>query len=411
MKVWLLFAALQVPVILLFGESPDIPGESGSEASRLPYRIADTNQTAFFNNSGEIQRPELEEPFYGQDAHFPGNRPDYRSLSDERIQDKVTGLIWQKGYRVMTLKEAQKELERLNKSDPGWRIPSIKEAYSLIDFSGVDPSGPPPFRMADAHPFIDDGVFDFQYSANGPRPIDAQMLTSTIYRGRTMGHNDTVFGVNFADGRIKGYPIKHPRGEMRFMVRFVRGNPAYGKNIFNDNGDGTITDSATGLMWAQADSGKGMNWPNALDYAKKMNKQKYLGYTDWRVPDAKELHSIVDYSRSPQKDNSPALNPIFKINKIIGEDGKERWPYFWTSTTHRSIRGGQSAVYFAFGEALGYFSPPHSGRAPQLMDVHGAGAQRSDPKIGDPADYPRGRGPQGDVIRINNYVRLVRSAP
>ena len=44
----------------------------------------------------------------------------------------------------------------------------------------------------------------------------------------------------------------------------------------------------------------------------------------------------------------------------------------------------------------------------RLMDVHGAGAQRSDPKAGNAADYPYGRGPQGDVIRIDNFVRLVR---
>ncbi len=42
------------------------------------------------------------------------------------------------------------------------------------------------------------------------------------------------------------------------------------------------------------------------------------------------------------------------------------------------------------------------------MDVHGAGSQRSDPKTGDPANCPYGHGPQGDVIRIFNYVRLVR---
>ena len=40
-------------------------------------------------------------------------------------------------------------------------------------------------------------------------------------------------------------------------------------------------------------------------------------------------------------------------------------------------------------------------------DVHGAGAQRSDPKAGDPNDYPTGHGPQGDAIRIYNYVRPV----
>ncbi len=42
------------------------------------------------------------------------------------------------------------------------------------------------------------------------------------------------------------------------------------------------------------------------------------------------------------------------------------------------------------------------------QDVHGAGAQRSDPKDGDPSLYPNGNGPQGDAIRINNYVRCVR---
>ncbi len=45
------------------------------------------------------------------------------------------------------------------------------------------------------------------------------------------------------------------------------------------------------------------------------------------------------------------------------------------------------------------------------VDVHGAGSQRSDPKAGDPAMFPHGRGPQGDVIRIFNYARLVRTLP
>jgi len=44
----------------------------------------------------------------------------------------------------------------------------------------------------------------------------------------------------------------------------------------------------------------------------------------------------------------------------------------------------------------------------ELLDVHGAGAQRSDPKTGDAADYAGGHGPQGDVVRIDNYVRCVR---
>jgi hypothetical protein len=55
--------------------------------------------------------------------------------------------------------------------------------------------------------------------------------------------------------------------------------------------------------------------------------------------------------------------------------------------------------------------PPEGGGGDyQFCDVHGAGAQRSDPKTGDPAQFPHGRGPQGDVIRIFNYVRCVRTA-
>ena len=62
---------------------------------------------------------------------------------------------------------------------------------------------------------------------------------------------------------------------------------------------------------------------------------------------------------------------------------------------------GSYAVYVAFGEAQGYMNG-------QLLDVHGAGAQRSDPKSGDPADYPDSHGPQGDIRYVFNYARCVR---
>jgi hypothetical protein len=68
-----------------------------------------------------------------------------------------------------------------------------------------------------------------------------------------------------------------------------------------------------------------------------------------------------------------------------------------------------AAVYVTFGRAIGYMSFP-PGSPGEFMDVHGAGAQRSDPKAGNPDDFPQGRGPQGDDIRIFNYVRCVRDA-
>jgi len=291
-----------------------------------------------------------------------------------------------------------------------WRLPTIKELYSLIDFSGIDPSGWNG-STSGLVPFIDTDYLDFEYGDTrvGERIIDAQYWSSTEYVGTTMNGIPTTFGVNFADGRIKGYGREHPGGEMTQFVRYVRGNTDYGVNNFVDNSDGTITDLATGLMWTKADSGTGMYWEDALAYAEDLD---LAGYDDWRLPNAKELQSIVDYTRSPATTNSAAIDPIFNVTSITDEGGNMNYPFYWTSTTHAnwSNSPGRAAAYVAFGEALGYMEqPPNSGNY-VLQDVHGAGAQRSDPKSGDPADWPHGRGPQGDAIRIYNYVRLVRDA-
>jgi hypothetical protein len=237
-----------------------------------------------------------------------------------------------------------------------------------------------------------------------------------------------LFGVNFADGRIKGYDLKMPGGNMEktFFVQCVRGNPNYGKNDFHDNNDGTITDRATGLMWSKADSGKGINWQDALAWVQQKNAARFLGHDDWRLPNVKELQSIVDYTRSPDTSQSPAIDPIFNCTQITNEGGKADWPCYWSATTHSGFLGGAAAMYVAFGRAAGRMSaqamaggPPGRrgpgatgppGAVPQgtvggdyhFTDVHGAGAQRSDPKSGDAAQFPHGRGPQGDVIRINN---------
>ena len=80
---------------------------------------------------------------------------------------------------------------------------------------------------------------------------------------------------------------------------------------------------------------------------------------------------------------------------------------YWSGTSHRRGRGAEAAVYVAFGRSLGWMGDRRSGNK-KLMDVHGAGSQRSDPKAGDASRFPHGRGPQGDVIRIENFVRCVR---
>ena len=370
-------------------------------AAGLGYPIVGTGQNHCYDNSHAIAAPQPGQAFYGQDAQHPGNTPAYHDNGDGTVTDLVTGLMWVKARGGKLSWEdavAGAKVCRVGSYDD-WRVPTIKELYSLIQFTGEC------HATVGSKPFLDTNHFDFVYGNTSPgeRMIDCQDWSATEYVSTTMGGNATVFGVNFADGRIKGYPKFDPptRSPHKLYVRYVRGNPAYGKNDFHDNADGTITDRATGLMWSKTGSDKGMNWQQALAWVQRLNATNYLGHNDWRLPDAKELQSIVDYSRVP------AIAPVFQIAKL--HDGE--YPFFWSSTTHLDGPPGRTAsaaVYVCFGRALGWMRFPPGWGEFRLLDVHGAGAQRSDPKTGDPAAFPHGRGPQGDVIRIYNYVRCVR---
>jgi hypothetical protein len=160
-------------------------------------------------------------------------------------------------------------------------------------------------------------------------------------------------------------------------------------------------------MWSQDDNGAGVDWQAALAWAASRNANNYRGYNDWRLPNAKELQSIVDYSRSPGTINSAAIDPVFNASSITNEADQTDYPYYWTSTTHLKYNGDVStAAYLSFGRAMGDY-----GNGNGWEDVHGAGAQRSDPKLPeDGVTYPISSGPQGDALRVYNYVRLLRDA-
>ncbi len=388
----------------------------------LSYTIVDTGQTSCYNNTSEIACPDDGEAFYGQDAQYDGNQPSYTISADGlTVYDNVTGLTWTQSPDLdgdgdidvddkLTFTEAQAYPDILNEENYGgysdWRLPSMKQLYSLMNFDGTDPN-PTSSNSAGLTPFIDTDYFDFAYGdmASGERIIDAQIWSSDAYTGTVFGDQSAAFGLNLADGRIKGYPTDGggPVTKLNY-VYFVSGDTDYGVNEFADNDDGTVTDSATGLMWSQDDSGSGMDWEDALDWAQQKNDENYLGYDDWRLPDAKEMQSIVDYSRSPDATGSAAIDPVFNVTEITNEAGEADYPWFWTSTTHINDDGsGARSVYICFGRGLGSMDGTN------VIDVHGAGCQRSDPKDSDLDDYPSwGNGPQGDVHRVSNYVRLVR---
>ncbi len=95
---------------------------------------------------------------------------------------------------------------------------------------------------------------------------------------------------------------------------------------FTDNGDETVTDNLTGLMWTKNSNLPGgvRNWADAVDYCTDMNAGAgTFGYTDWRLPNVKELQSLINYGNM-----YPAM-PVPTAPFTGVESGAE----YWSSST------------------------------------------------------------------------------
>ncbi|MBN1418331.1 MAG: DUF1566 domain-containing protein [Planctomycetes bacterium] len=116
------------------------------------------------------------------------------------------------------------------------------------------------------------------------------------------------------------------------------GCPKEGRYV--DNGDGTVSDTCTGLVWQKdrADvNGDGaitdqdvVTWQDALKYCDGL---VFAGRDDWRLPNIRELQSIVDYSRT-----DPAIDPVF---------GAVSSHWSWASSTY--VRAPGAAWFVDFG--------------------------------------------------------------
>ncbi len=347
------------------------------------YAVVDTGQNSCFDNSEEISYPESGEAFYGQDAQYNGNQPSYQDNGDGTITDLNTGLMWQKSPvdEGISWQEAEDYCENLELADyDDWRIPTTKELFSISDFS-------------QGWPYLDTTYFDI---AGTTVSKDEQYWTEPYVGITVEGGSDAAFGVNHGTGHIKAYAA-FVSGPMGNYVRAVRGD-SYGINAFVDNGDGTVTDEATGLMWQQVDSGVGLDWEDALSYAENL---ELADYDDWRLPNVKELQSIVDYTKSPSayddENLGPAIDTDFFDITPLPEGTTHTNPdygYFWTSTSayfNPQDTSHPYAWYVAFGTAVNN----------EGADFHGAGGVRFDTKV-------EGGSSGEDEPRVSNYVRCVR---
>ena len=358
------------------------PTDGNGVGTSTPHPISDTNQSVLYDDSGNlVDSIQSGDAFFGQDANYIGTPFNYTDNNDGTVTDNNTGLLWEQAHHATRLSyyDAKATCEGLELGGhTSWRLPNLKELFSLADFKGNQHSGRyyldnDYFKLAPPDAVDDDD----QFSSHTVQMM-GQTWSSIIYTGDHWNdpNREAAFFFNYLDGHIKQAPTSNSEN----FYRCVYGDE-YGVNDFVVNGDGTVTDQNSGLVWQQQDDGIGRNWQNSIAYCEGL---ELAGQTDWRLPNIKELQSIVDYTR-----HDPAIDPAtFTLSDSEG--------WFWSGTTHGDSTS--SAAYICFGKC----------DSKDDVDTHGAGAQRADPKSGDPDDYPEFGGAQDDDVRIYNYSRCVR---
>ena len=185
-------------------DSSEMPADS-AETSSATYTLNETGQGFCYNSDGEnIDCPAAGEAFYGQDAQFTGAAFDFTDNGDGTVTDNVTGLTWEQSPNSgpSSWPEAQEYCEALSLGgQDDWRMPSLKELFSISNFSA-------------GWPYLDTTYFDL--TVNDSISKDEQYWADNYYVGKTAeGQYDAAFGVNHATGHIKAYPalVTGPMGK------------------------------------------------------------------------------------------------------------------------------------------------------------------------------------------------------
>jgi hypothetical protein len=296
--------------------------------------IPDTGQTKCYDNDSEITCPQPGQPFYGQDAQYICNPQSYTSLAGGiMVQDNVTGLVWENKTDDGSIHDKDNTYNWQNAQDvfiatlnsqnfgghSDWRLPTIKELSTIVDNSILYPG-----------PTINTDYF--------PNTVSSRYWSSTT----NAGDPNDAWVVCFGDGRIYGYG----KSDGYDYVRAVRSGQCGSFGNFVANGDGTVTDTDTGLMWQQGTETDTYKWEQALSYCETST---LAGYNDWRLPNVNELQSLVDYSEL-----IPSINTTFFPNT-------QSSPYWSSSTTYARYPYGAWFVDFgngyvgSYGKSYGYY--------------------------------------------------------
>jgi len=123
-----------------------------------------------------------------------------------------------------------------------------------------------------------------------------------------------------------------------------------------DNGDGTITDTQTGLMWEKKSNDGGIHntgnqytWSDAFAvFITALDSAQFAGHSDWRLPNVNELQSIANYGTT-----YPAVDAVFNTSCAatctVTTCSCTSSYFYWSSTTSQGTTTTAWAVYFVDG--------------------------------------------------------------
>ncbi|MFZ4401302.1 MAG: DUF1566 domain-containing protein [Bacteroidales bacterium] len=258
-----------------------------SNAQKLrPFKLPETGQNTSYTLT------------HGEDADFLFNPISLTNNGDGTITDNNTGLMWQKvDGGEMTFENAVTYCNNLVigiYSD--WRLPNAIELFSINNHGKLNPA------------------------------IDTVYFTKTLaeywWTNQKRADDTTkIWAVN-SGGGIGAHPKSETvsaGGTKKFHVRAVRDviSTTFNVSHFIDNGNGTITDNYTGLVWQKSKATNTMTWEQALSYADTFS---LAGKSDWRLPNIKELQSLNNVNKHHQ-----SFDVDYFTNIVSGN--------YWSSTT------------------------------------------------------------------------------